>query len=86
MNKKLWLILFVCLLNIAGCSHLEKQQEDVDEAEPSVTVESPVGSINEFTDVPEAFFFSHLQKCYPHLFDDGLPPLLGDLQTDLSRS
>jgi len=40
----------------------------------------------QFTDVPEAFFFSHLQKCYPHLFDDGLPPLLGDLQTDLSRS
>lgn len=40
----------------------------------------------QFTDVPEAFFFAHLQKCYPHLFDDWLPPLLGDLQTDLSRS
>jgi hypothetical protein len=35
--------------------------------------------------VPEEFFFAHLQKCYPHLFDDAPPPLLGDLRTDLSR-
>ena len=40
----------------------------------------------QFTDVPEAFFFEHLEKCYPHLFSDQLPPLLGDMQGDLSRS
>lgn len=40
----------------------------------------------QFTDVPEAFFFEHLQKCYPHLFSEQLPVLLGDMQTDLSRT
>jgi transglutaminase-like putative cysteine protease len=40
----------------------------------------------QFTDVPEAFFFEHLEKCYPHLFSDQLPPLLGDMQGDLSRA
>ena len=39
----------------------------------------------QFVDVPEAFFFEHLQKCYPHLFSDELPLLLGDMQSDLSR-
>jgi transglutaminase-like putative cysteine protease len=40
----------------------------------------------QFTDVPETFFFEHLQKCYPHLFSEQLPMLLGDMQTDLSRT
>ena len=40
----------------------------------------------QFTDVPEAFFFEHLQKCYPHLFGEQLPSLLGDMQSDLSRA
>ena len=40
----------------------------------------------QFADVPEAFFFEHLQKCYPHLFGEQLPSLLGDVQSDLSRA
>jgi hypothetical protein len=40
----------------------------------------------QFTDVPETFFFEHLQKCYPHLFSEQLPVLLGDMQADLSRT
>ena len=40
----------------------------------------------QFTDVPETFFFEHLEKCYPHLFSEQLPPLLGDMQSDLSRA
>ena len=40
----------------------------------------------QFADVPETFFFAHLQKCYPHLFDEQLPALLGDMQSDLSRA
>lgn len=40
----------------------------------------------QFADVPETFFFQHLEKCYPHLFGDALPPLLGDMQSDLSRA
>ncbi|MGC5700382.1 transglutaminase family protein [Pseudomonas sp. NFXW11] len=32
----------------------------------------------QFADVPEQFFFAHLQQCYPHLFQDGV-------QGDLSR-
>ncbi|MHC8306857.1 transglutaminase-like domain-containing protein [Pseudomonas sp. PB3P13] len=40
----------------------------------------------QFTDVPETFFFEHLQKCYPHLFSDESPVLPGDIQSDLSRA
>ncbi|MNY00353.1 Transglutaminase-like superfamily protein [compost metagenome] len=40
----------------------------------------------QFADVPEAFFFEHLEKCYPHLFGEQLSPLLGDMQSDLSRA
>jgi len=44
----------------------------------------------QFADVPETFFFQHLKKCYPHLFGDHLPALLGDMrgdmQGDLSRA
>lgn len=40
----------------------------------------------QFADVPEAFFFEHLEKCYPHLFGEHVPRLLGDLQGDLSRA
>jgi hypothetical protein len=40
----------------------------------------------QFSDVPETFFFQHLESCYPHLFGDDLPLLLGDLQSDLSRA
>ncbi|MDT8906427.1 Transglutaminase-like superfamily protein [Pseudomonas sp. NFACC32-1] len=38
-----------------------------------------------FPDVPEGFFFQHLEKCYPHLFEDRLAPVLGDMQGDLSH-
>lgn len=40
----------------------------------------------QFPDVPETFFFEHLEKCYPHLFREQLPVLLGDMQSDLSRA
>lgn len=40
----------------------------------------------QFADVPEAFFFEHLEKCYPHLFGEQVPRLLGDMQGDLSRA
>ncbi len=40
----------------------------------------------QFADVPEAFFFTHIQHCYPHLFSEGMPALLGDMQSDLSRA
>ena len=39
----------------------------------------------QFADVPEAFFFGHIRQCYPHLFGDDAPTLLGDMQGDLSR-
>ncbi|PIB68791.1 transglutaminase family protein [Pseudomonas sp. 2822-17] len=39
----------------------------------------------QFADVPEELFFTHIRKCYPHLFGDDKPNLLGDLQSDLSR-
>jgi len=39
----------------------------------------------QFADVPERFFFEHLEKCYPHLFGEQQPALLGDMQSDLSR-
>ncbi|MNP73409.1 hypothetical protein D3C76_1701160 [compost metagenome] len=40
----------------------------------------------QFVDVPEDFFFKHLEQCYPHLFGDQSPALLGDMQSDLSRA
>lgn len=39
----------------------------------------------QFTDVPEQFFFEHLEKCYPHLFGEHQAKVLGDMQSDLSR-
>ncbi|WP_095184277.1 transglutaminase family protein [Pseudomonas sp. Irchel 3H9] len=39
----------------------------------------------QFADVPEHLFFTHIQKCYPHLFAADMPNLLGDMQSDLSR-
>ena len=39
----------------------------------------------QFADVPEDFFFAHLEKCYPHLFGEQMPSVLGDMQGDLSR-
>mgnify|MGYP001552034408 FL=1 len=39
----------------------------------------------QFAEVPEEFFFAHLEKCYPHLFGEQSPQLLGDMQSDLSR-
>jgi len=39
----------------------------------------------QFADVPEDFFFAHLEKCYPHLFGEQMPSVLGDMQDDLSR-
>lgn len=39
----------------------------------------------QFAEVPEEFFFSHLEKCYPHLFGEQSPKVLGDMQSDLSR-
>ena len=40
----------------------------------------------QFPDVPEAFFFAHIQQCYPHLFTGDMPALLGDMHSDLSRT
>ena len=40
----------------------------------------------QFVDVPEDFFFKHLEQCYPHLFGEQLPEVLGDMQSDLSRA
>ncbi|KAA0947386.1 MULTISPECIES: transglutaminase family protein [unclassified Pseudomonas] len=40
----------------------------------------------QFADVPEKFFFAHLEKCYPHLFGEQMPMLLGDMQSDLSKA
>ncbi|WP_455927931.1 transglutaminase-like domain-containing protein [Pseudomonas capeferrum] len=40
----------------------------------------------QFAEVPEEFFFAHLQKCYPRLFGEQMPILLGDMQSDLSRT
>ena len=37
----------------------------------------------QFADVPESFFFEHLQKCYPHLFNDRQTPLSSDLRDDV---
>ncbi|OLF55004.1 transglutaminase-like domain-containing protein [Pseudomonas chlororaphis] len=39
----------------------------------------------QFADVPEAYFFKHLEKCYPHLFDGQMSAMLGDMQGDLSK-
>ncbi|KAF0863714.1 transglutaminase family protein [Pseudomonas sp. LD120] len=38
----------------------------------------------QFADVPQAFFFAHLEKCYPHLFSASQSSLLGDMHSDLS--
>lgn len=38
-----------------------------------------------FADVPQSLFFSHLEKCYPHLFNEQNPVSLGDMHGDLSR-
>jgi len=35
-----------------------------------------------FADVPVALFFSHLQQCYPHLFSDDAPPVVGDMHRE----
>lgn len=68
MNKKTWLILSICLLNIAGCLHLEKKQEAVDEAETPVVAESTDESILEFSDVP-----SILPDAMPETFESTVP-------------
>lgn len=39
----------------------------------------------QFADVPEAFFFAHLEKSYPHLFHAQQTGLPGDMRDDLSR-
>ena len=43
----------------------------------------------QFCDVPEAFFFAHIQQCYPHLFADdmsiSLKDIHSDMHSDLSR-
>ncbi|MGE7957810.1 transglutaminase-like domain-containing protein [Pseudomonas sp. NPDC089530] len=39
----------------------------------------------QFADVPETYFFKHLEQCYPHLFGGQMPALLGDMQSDLSQ-
>ncbi len=36
----------------------------------------------QFADVPEQLFFGHLARCYPHLFADGAPALMGDFQAE----
>lgn len=37
----------------------------------------------QFADVPEQLFFGHLADCYPHLFADDAPLVMGDLQSEL---
>lgn len=39
----------------------------------------------QFSDVPEAFFFEHIQTCYPHVFAEDMPTSLRDLQSDSSQ-
>jgi transglutaminase-like putative cysteine protease len=39
----------------------------------------------QFADVPEAFFFAHLEKSYPHLFHGQQTGLPADTHGDLSR-
>ena len=34
----------------------------------------------QFADLPESLFFGHLARCYPHLFAEGAPLLMGDFQ------
>lgn len=36
----------------------------------------------QFADLPEALFFGHLQRSYPHLFEAGSPFLRGDLHVE----
>jgi transglutaminase-like putative cysteine protease len=36
----------------------------------------------QFADVPEQLFFGHLASCYPHLFADAAPALMGDFQAE----
>ena len=35
-----------------------------------------------FADVPVPLFFGHLQQCYPHLFNDDAPPVVGDMHRE----
>ncbi len=34
----------------------------------------------QFADLPESLFFDHLARCYPHLFAEDAPLLMGDFQ------
>jgi transglutaminase-like putative cysteine protease len=36
----------------------------------------------QFADVPEQLFFDHLQQCYPHLFVDDAPLVMGDMHSE----
>ena len=37
----------------------------------------------QFSDVPEALFFAHIQQCYPHLFAGDMPISLKDMHSDM---
>lgn len=39
----------------------------------------------QFADLPVAFFYAHLQRCYPHLFEAQVPLLGADLQAEAAR-
>lgn len=37
----------------------------------------------QFADLPEPLFFGHLQQCYPHLFTDDAPLVMGDMHREV---
>ena len=37
----------------------------------------------QFADLPEQLFFGHLQHCYPHLFSDDAPLVMGDMHKEI---
>lgn len=39
---------------------------------------------SQFDDLPQALFFGHLQRCYPHLFVEGGAVHGGDLQAEIA--
>jgi transglutaminase-like putative cysteine protease len=39
----------------------------------------------QFADLPQGLFFGHLQKCYPHLFTDDAPQVMGDMHKEAAR-
>ena len=40
----------------------------------------------QFADLPESLFFGHLARCYPHLFAEGAPLLMGDFRGEAGEA